>query len=75
MSRLPQLKAREIARTLRTLGFEFKRQKGNHAFYSHPVTGRATIVPIHGGEDIDRSLLQAILKETGLTPQEFLDAL
>lgn len=75
MNRLPPLKAREIIRALTVLGFEFKRQKGSHAFYSHPITGRSTIIPVHGGEDIDRSLLQAILKEAGLTPEEFLNAL
>lgn len=72
MSRLPQLKARDIIRALIVLGFEFRRQKGSHAFYQHPVTGCSTVIPIHGGEDIDRSLLQAILKEAGITPEEFL---
>lgn len=75
MSYLPQLKAREIIRALRALGFEFKRQKGSHAFYQHPITGRSTVVPIHAGEDIDRSLLQSILRETGITPEELLDIL
>lgn len=75
MSRLPQLKAREVTRALTALGFEFKRQKGSHAFYQHPITGRSTIVPIHGGEDIDRSLLQAILKEADIAPEELLEAL
>lgn len=76
MSPLPQLKARQIIRALITLGFEFKRQKGSHAFFfEHPTTGRTTIVPVHAGEDIDRSLLQAIVKEAGITPEELLDAL
>lgn len=75
MSRLPQLKARDVIRALIVLGFEFRRQKGSHAFYQHSVTGRSTVVPIHGGEDIDRSLLQAILKEAGVTPEELLGVL
>lgn len=74
MSRLPQLKARDLIRVLNTLGFVFVRQRGSHAFYLNKVTGRSTIVSIHGGEDIDRSLLRAILREIGVSPKEFEDA-
>ena len=75
MSYLPQLKARQVIRALIMLGFVFKRQKGSHAFYQHPITGRSTVIPIHAGEDIDRSLLQSILRETGITPKELLEIL
>ncbi|MSR85314.1 addiction module toxin, HicA family [Candidatus Uhrbacteria bacterium] len=70
--RLPILKAKELIRVLRALGFIFMRQKGSHAFYQHPVTGKSTVVSIHPGEDIDRSLLKAILQETNVDPEEFL---
>ena len=70
--RLPILKAKELIRVLRILGFIFIRQKGSHAFYQHPVSGKSTIVSIHGGEDIDRGLLKAILQETNIDPEEFL---
>lgn len=75
MSRLPQLKAREVIRALKMLGFEIIRQKGSHAFMKHSSTGRSTIVSVHGGEDIDRSLLHLILKETEISPEEFIEAL
>lgn len=75
MSRLPQIKARQLIRALQALGFVFVRQKGSHAFFRHPATGKATVVPIHGGEDIDRSLLHGMLQEIEVSVEEFLTAL
>jgi len=75
MSRLPQLKAQQVIRALEMLGFVFVRQKGSHAFYRHPTTRKTTIVPIHGGEDIDRSLLFSILREIDVSVDEFLVSL
>lgn len=66
-----QLKARDVVRVLTTLGFMLVRQKGSHAFYQHPITGRSTVVPIHSGEDIGRGLLRAILREAEITTKEF----
>lgn len=75
MSRLPQLRARDLIRVLKALGFQLVRQRGSHAFYQHTETGRSTLVPIHGGEDIDRGLLRAILREIDVSPDEFEEAL
>ena len=75
MSRLPPCKAKDIIRALHVLGFEFIRQKGSHAFFRHPVSRRSTLVSMHGGEDIDRSLLHSILQETGISTDEFIQAL
>lgn len=61
MSKLPLLNAREMAKILNKLGFELKRQEGSHMFFEHP-DGRTTVIPNHGGEDIDRGLLNKIIK-------------
>ena len=74
MSRLPAVKAKDLMKVLRGLGFEEVRQKGSHLFFQHP-DGRTTLVPIHGGEDIGRGLLRQILREIELTPQDFLNLL
>ena len=75
MSRLLPCKTREIVRALEVLGFVFVRQKGSHAFYRNPNTGHTTVVPMHEGSDIDRSLLRVILRESGVSVDEFLEAL
>lgn len=61
MPKLPLLNAREMSKILQKIGFEMKRQEGSHMFFEHP-DGRTTIIPNHGGEDIDRGLLNKIVK-------------
>lgn len=61
MPKLPLLTAIEFAKILKKLGFEFKRQEGSHMFFEHP-DGRTTVVPNHSGEEIDRGLLNKIIK-------------
>jgi len=50
--KLPLLNAQELSRILKKLGFELKRQEGSHMFFAH-ADGRTTLIPNHGGEDID----------------------
>lgn len=69
--RLPILKARDVIKVLRKLGFHEVRQKGAHVCFKN-YDGRFTLVPIHGGEDISRGLLRQILREIEITPEEFL---
>ncbi len=61
MAKLPLMSAKEVSKVLQELGFEFKRQQGSHMFFEHP-DGRTTIIPNHPGEDIDRGLLNKIIK-------------
>ncbi len=72
MPKLPLLSANEFVKVLQKLGFELKRQEGSHMFFRHP-DGRTTTVPNHPGEDIDRGLLNKIVKhDLQLTRDEFL---
>lgn len=72
MSKLPLLNAQELTRILRKLGFELKRQEGSHMFFEH-ADGRTTVIPRHGGEDIDRGLLNKIVKhDLKMEREEFL---
>ena len=61
MVKLPLLSATELVKILNKMGFELKRQRGSHMFFSH-VDGRSTIIPNHPGEKIDRGLLNKIIK-------------
>ena len=72
MSRLPIMSGFKIVKQLKKNGFTIIRQKGSHAFLKHENDNRTTIVPIHKGKDIDRSLLRKILNDTELTVEEFL---
>jgi predicted RNA binding protein YcfA (HicA-like mRNA interferase family) len=72
MSRLPALNADEVIRKLRRAGFEVDHITGAHYIMRHP-DGRQTVVPYHGGRDIKRGVLRAIIRQAGLTVGEFLD--
>ena len=65
---------REAVRRLRSLGFEFDRHaKGSHEIWWNPVSRRRTTIPNHPG-DLPEGTLRAILKQAGVTPEEFLAA-
>lgn len=71
MSKLPLVSSAQMSKILRHLGFLFVRQKGSHAYFRHS-DGRATVVPMHRGEDLGRGLIRAILRDIDLTPEEFV---
>jgi predicted RNA binding protein YcfA (HicA-like mRNA interferase family) len=71
VGKLPVLRAREVISILRALGFEEVRQRGSHKQFRH-ADGRTTTVPVHGGRDISPALLRQIIKDVGVTPEEFL---
>lgn len=72
MSRLPTMTYREVVSRLRAAGFRFDRQaKGSHEIWYNPRTKRRTTVPNHPG-NLPRGTLRAIIREAGLTVQDFL---
>ena len=72
-SKLPQITANELIKILGKIGFEIKRQEGSHIFLKHD-DGRTTIVPNHPGEELDRGLLNKILKkDIQISREEFED--
>jgi len=71
MGTIPVLKSKEVATILENLGFQMIRQKGSHRQYRHP-DGRGTTIPFHSGRDVSSLLLRQIMKDIGLTIDEFL---
>jgi predicted RNA binding protein YcfA (HicA-like mRNA interferase family) len=75
MNRLPMLNARKVIQALERGGFFVDHTTGSHHRLKHrDDPTRTTVVPFHTG-DIKRPLLRAILKQAGLTEEEFLDLL
>ncbi|MFH1054418.1 MAG: type II toxin-antitoxin system HicA family toxin [Candidatus Woesearchaeota archaeon] len=73
MAKLPLMSAKELVKVLQKIGFNLIRQKGSHMFFEHS-DGRTTIIPNHPEEDIDRGLLNKIIKhDLKLTREEFLE--
>jgi predicted RNA binding protein YcfA (HicA-like mRNA interferase family) len=73
MSRLPSLNYRQVVEHLRAHGFVFDRHaRGSHEIWFNPQTRHRTTVPHHSG-DLPRGTLRAIIRQTGLTVEEFLN--
>ncbi len=71
MAKLPQISAKELSTILNKLGFKFIRQEGSHMFFEH-TDGRTTVIPNHPGENLDRGLLNKILKkDVQISREEF----
>ena len=72
MSRLPALAYREVVQRLRGAGFAFDRQaKDSHEIWYNPKTKRRTTVPHHAG-NLATGTLRAIIRQAGLTVDDFL---
>ncbi|HKV25300.1 MAG TPA: type II toxin-antitoxin system HicA family toxin [Candidatus Acidoferrum sp.] len=67
---MPSASAREFQRVARLLGFVLTRQKGSHARWNHP-DGRSTTIPVHGGQEIGPPLFHQVLRQLGITLDEF----
>lgn len=66
--------ANDLTKAAKKLGFYKARQKGSHVRWKHP-DGRATTIPIHGNKEIGNFLFHAILKQLGISEDEFLELL
>lgn len=73
MSRLPVVKPRDVIRALEKAGFVVARIKGSHHILVHRNDAeRITNVPAHASHDLPRGTLRAIIKQAGLTVDEFV---
>ena len=52
------------------LGFRKTRQTGSHERWQHP-DGRATTIPVHGGQEIGPPLFHRIITQLGIDTETF----
>ncbi len=72
MGKLAGFRYRKIVKSLKTLGFVFDRQAaGSHEIWHNNETNRYTTIPNHPG-DMPEGTLRAILKQAGISPDDFL---
>lgn len=72
MPKLPQVSGKiAVAKFLR-LGYEFTRQKGSHVRLIHNDSQRGKLsVPMH--KTLKKGLLAELIKDAGISMQEFID--
>ena len=73
MSKLPQVSGADVVRALAKVGFTLRRQHGSHMILRRDNPFAQTVVPNH--RQIDRGTLRAILRQTGLSVDEFNELL
>ena len=70
MSVLPRVSGREVVKALRRVGYEQDRQRGSHIILrQNSYPHRRITVPDH--KEIAKGTLRAIIREAGLTVDEF----
>lgn len=67
---MPSATVREFRKVASKLGFTKSRQTGSHERWNHP-DGRAVTIPIHRGKEIGPPLFQKILRQFGVSLDEF----
>ena len=68
---LPPVSGAEVVRALEKLGFKKLRQKGSHLVLRRATSG--CVVPLH--RELKKGTLAAILKQAGVSAEEFRKAL
>jgi predicted RNA binding protein YcfA (HicA-like mRNA interferase family) len=70
VSQLPRVSGREIVKALRKIGYEQDRQRGSHIMLRQSASPhRRVTVPDHN--EVAKGTLRAIIREVGLTVDEF----
>ena len=73
MPKLPVVSARDCIKALQRVGFEISRQRGSHITLHRDSPQGRTTVPNHG--TLKPGMLHKIIKDAGLTVEEFIDLL
>ncbi len=68
MSRLPVCSGQDAIRAFEKVGYRVDHQTGSHIILRHPQMRRLT-VPNH--RELARGTLRALIREAGLTKEEF----
>jgi predicted RNA binding protein YcfA (HicA-like mRNA interferase family) len=69
--KLPVVKAKDVVRVAKKLGFNFDHQKGSHAVYRREKDNARVVIPMHAGKDLRPKTLAGILDDMDVTQAEF----
>ena len=75
MTKLPVLSGKEVIKILSEVGFQPVRQKGDHVILVKMIDGKkkAVVVPYH--REVDKGTLLEIIRQSGMTRDEFIKLL
>jgi len=70
---LPSLKPKEVLTALKRAGFYIHHQTGSHIVLKHPSKPTKRVVLPYHNKDLKKGTLRGILKQSGLSIDEFLN--
>jgi predicted RNA binding protein YcfA (HicA-like mRNA interferase family) len=70
LPKIPPVTSVELIKILQLKGFQIIRQKGSHVILIDKEKNRI-VVPVHPGKEIKPGLLRAILREAGISREDF----
>lgn len=71
MPRIPIFKPQKLIKRFERIGYVIDRQKGSHVILYNSINGKRLTIPLHI-KDIPKGTLLSIIKQSGLTREEFL---
>lgn len=74
MPPVPVTPGAQVVKALEKAGFELVRVTGSHHRMTH-ADGRRVSVPVHRSRDVPRGTLRSVIRDAGLTVEEFLSLL
>jgi predicted RNA binding protein YcfA (HicA-like mRNA interferase family) len=72
---LPVVRPKEVIRALERAGFFIHHTTGSHRILKHPDRPASRITVPYHNRDLKRKTLASILKQSGLSVDEFIDLL
>jgi predicted RNA binding protein YcfA (HicA-like mRNA interferase family) len=73
MPKLPVISGREARRGFEKLGWVFERQRGSHMILTKAGVSVNLSIPDH--RELDRGLLRGLIRDAGLSPEQFVEVL
>jgi predicted RNA binding protein YcfA (HicA-like mRNA interferase family) len=73
MAKLPKISGSECVSALQRAGFYVRRQRGSHIVLRRDDPFSQVVVPEH--RELDRGTLRAIIRQAGLSVDEFVELL
>ena len=70
--KLSNLRPREVVRALEKAGFQVLETTGSHVHLKHPARPGRVTVPYHERFDLPKHIVKSIIRQAGLTNEEFL---
>ena len=73
--KLAGLKPRQVVRALEKAGYIVHETTGSHVHLKHPIKPGRVTVPYHARFDLPKHIVKSIVRQAGLTNEEFFELL